>query len=159
MKWVRVLVHGLLLANLVGCAAVDDPVQRAVDEGFPASHIVELDDNTAVATRVHGSTFEVVFVYPDAAGELQSTISRGDFVPGTNSFGFSTGSGLGLTWNTFLYGSAAPGVTRVTSTVPDGRGGEVVDGLWVIASPSEGYVVGNPSVTFLDDQGGVVEQQ
>ncbi len=158
MKRSKFLVHGLLLAGVVGCAAVGDPVQRAVDEGFPASHIVELDDNAAVGTRMNGSTLELVFVYRDAAGVLQAdTFVRTEVAPDSNSFNFSTGSGLGLGWNTFLYGSAAPGVTRVTSTVPDGLGGDVVDGLSVIASPAES--VGNPSVTFLDDQGGVVEQQ
>jgi hypothetical protein len=112
MNRVRALAFGLLLVGVVGCGAFGiEAVQRAKDEGVPPSHIVALDDNAAVGTRVSGTDLEVVFVYRDAAGELQ-----GDAI-------VQMGSGLGVGWNTFLFGSAAPGVTRVTSTVPGGRGG------------------------------------
>ena len=161
MNRASALAFGLLLVCLLGCDVfASEAVRRAKDDGVPPSHIVPLDDSAAVGTRVNGSNLEVVLAYRDAAGELQSEeVVQIEIVPGTNSFNFSSGSGLGVGWNTFLYGSAAPGVTRVASTVPDGRGGDVVDGVWVIASPSESDAVGNPSVTFLDDHGGVVEQQ
>src|SRR5688500_12032550 len=125
--------YSLLLVAIVSCAAFgSDAVQRAKDEGVPTSHIVALDDTAAIGTRVNGTDLEVVFVYRDSAGELQrDELVHMEIVPGTNSFNYSTGSGLGLGWNTFLYGSAAPGVTRVTSTLPDARGGDVVDGVWV----------------------------
>ena len=80
-------------------------------------------------------------------------------VSGTNSHGIVSGSGLGLAWNTFLYGTAPPGVAQVSSSLPDARGGVVVDGVWVIASPAEGLSVGEVAVTFLDANGDVVEQQ
>ena len=46
----------------------------------------------------------------------------------------SCGGATGEGWNTFVFGTAAPGTLRVElPNFPDQRGGTVVDGAWIIA--------------------------
>ena len=156
----RLLGAAILSLSLAACSQQSEAARLAILDGVPESHIVGLDDEV-VGTRTNGSRMEVVFVYQDSESEWRTDrIASGDFEPGTNSHQLSTGSGLGLNWNTFLYGTAAPEVTEVRVSPLDGaRGGKVVDGMWVIASPVECVEIGSLSVEFLDADGSVVDTQ
>jgi hypothetical protein len=52
---------------------------------------------------------------------------------------FSYDGETGEAWNTFVYGTAAPGTVRVRLTgFPDQRGGTVVGGGWIIVLREKG---------------------
>ena len=78
---------------------------------------------------------------------------------GSNSARLVTyGGETGSEWNSFTFGTAAPGVVTVHADMPDGVGGNVVDGAWVIASHAKDVTL-VLRYTFLDASGRVVEQE
>ena len=118
----RLLGAAILSLSLAACSQQSEAARLAILDGVPESHIVGLDDEV-VGTRTNGSRMEVVFVYQDSESEWRTDrIASGDFEPGTNSHQLSTGSGLGLNWNTFLYGTAALGTRDLRAALTSARG-------------------------------------
>lgn len=126
------------ISALGGCIGPSDAVQAAIAEGLDGDQVVDLGD-AAVGAEQEGPRVTVTLVVAEDDGGWQITeIGSAEAAPGADSYFVVTGSGTGLAWNTFVYGTASPGVESVSVSGLSGvRGGTVADGVWVIASPDE----------------------
>src|SRR5690606_24801181 len=103
----------------------------------------------AVGAEHEGRRVIVTLVVAGEDGWEITEIGSAEAAPGANSYFMVTGSGTGLEWNTFLYGTASPKVERVSVAGLSGaRGGTVADGVWVIASPYENAELERLQVEF-----------
>lgn len=145
------------LFGVSGCFGQSEAVRAALARGMDVDRTVDLG-NAAVTVEQEGPRVMVRLLSAGADGEWQvSQVGSGEAAAGTNTYFIVTGSGLGLSWNTFVYGTASPGVERVSVAGLSGaRGGTVVDGVWVVASPNESAGPGSLRIEFLDSAGAVV---
>ena len=137
------------MLTLGGCIAPSEAAQAAIAEGLDPDKIVDLGD-AAVGAEWEGPRLTVTLVVADGDRDWQVTeLGSGEAVPGADSYFMVTGSGTGLAWNTFIYGTASPGVASVSVSGLSGvRGGTVADGVWVIASPDENAELESLRVQF-----------
>lgn len=152
------LAPAALVFVVAGCLTRSAAVNTAVDAGLDPAHVVDLGD-AAVATRAGGPGMQVVLVGQDVDGSWRTTVIAGsDARPGTNTSGSVSGSGLDIDWSTFVFGTAAPDVARVSAgRLPDARGGVVIGGMWVVASTAESVSPEDLTIDFLTDDGVIVE--
>ena len=126
------LVAVLATAVVIGgCAAFSSRPSLPVD---PAG-VVQIGPDAAAA-RINDGRVEVIVATPGVADEAGavSTITSSNAPRGANSvFLLSYGGATSDEYNTFVYGTAAPGVSRVDLGWPSSAGGNVVDGAWLVA--------------------------
>ncbi len=126
------LVLAATLVAALGACAV-----RAIDPALllpvsPAA-VVRFDGVAAAALTTHGRV--EVWVARQEAGEPRANaITASAAVPPLVDrvllLSYSGGTGDG--WNTFVYGTAEPGTSRVELVGFEGLGGQVVEGAWLV---------------------------
>lgn len=145
------------VALLSGCAFLaTDPgaVEAARLLGVPQGAVLRLDD-AYVAARVAGQGVEVLAL-PDSVGKVRSLTLGNAPIDANSAHLLSYGGDTGSEWNTFFYGTAAEGVSRIELGRPGAIGGAVVDGAWLIALPDRDLMPQDISWRFLDADGAVV---
>jgi hypothetical protein len=126
----RVLLVVAVASSLV--TACDAGAQAM---GVQSAAVVSLDDDvTAAAKLTDVNTVSVLVRRPSGLGAYAtSSITSHRFSrPGNGVSLLTYGGDTNEAWNTFVYGSAMPGVAKVQLDWPDSRGGQVVDGAWLI---------------------------
>lgn len=130
-------LHALTAALLValvlgGCADdLDHLGSVARRHGVSPSAIVRLDDAFAVGARANAGVEVVAFA---AAGERWSAeVIAGDSGGEMVTHLVTMGGDTAHQWNSFFFGTAPKGASRVVVESFTGTGGQVVDGTWVLA--------------------------
>ena len=153
-------VHALILAAgitlLSACTGVTLGT-IAESEGVDRDAIVALDDGSAVAARISGNRVEVVafrFEEDSWVADVAAAGKAGEMTAHLVSLDGQTGE----QWNSFFFGTAPAGSSRVLVEGHDARGGQVTDGAWVIAFEQKGLRPDQLSWRVLNAAGAVVEQ-
>jgi hypothetical protein len=147
----------LVAFGAVACGPRGSAVEAAAQLGVEPSAIVEIGDE-AVAPIVGTDGHVSVLVIHERAGKwVASPITSSPGRRGTDSLHLISYDGeTGDAWNTFVYGTAAPGTVRVRlAGFPDQRGGMVVGGGWIIALREKGLGPDDIEWAFEADDGTV----
>ena len=129
------LLHALALAAIAtALAACSASLASVADEvGVDRGALVVLSDTFAVAARMTGSGVELVGFRASEAGswstEPFARASGGRMTAHLITYGGDTGE----VWNSFFFGTAPAGASRVVLDGVHGQGGEASGGAWVIA--------------------------
>ena len=121
-----------LLAQALVLVAIVAGCQPTATLPVAPAAIVDLGDEVAAAKGEGG----VVSVLVGTSDRVH-TITSGPGSPGRPTVNMLSYSGTGDEWNTFVYGSAVPGTTRVEIQPSGGVGGQVVDGAWLVVLRDE----------------------
>lgn len=134
------LVVVAVALQTIACGARGNVVDGAAELGIDPAAIVDV--GTAALAPVVGSHGDVsiVAIHQRDGDWVSSPLTSSAGPPGADSLHlFSYDGATGEEWNTFVFGTAAPGSTRVElSGFPDQRGGTVVGGAWIIALREKG---------------------
>lgn len=155
VRHLHALAPALLWAALLGgCAGDLGSVAR--QERIPIPAIVRLSDAYAVAARPAGDDVEVVaFTAVTGSGWSAEVIASGG--GGEMSTHLVTmGGETGEEWNSFLFGRAPEGASRVVIDGLIGSGGQVANGTWVLAFRHRDLVPSQLTWMVLDAIGGVI---
>lgn len=119
-----------------------------------AAAIVELGSEAAAA-QLRDGRVSVYVAVPGQGGQAgtSSPIASSAAAPAGTVNLLSYGGDTGEEWNTFVYGNAPPGVSRVELTMTGGVGGQVVDGAWLIVLPDLDVTPDDLHWRFLDLDG------
>jgi hypothetical protein len=150
------VIFGIIAATIVGCARTLE--QQVLDSGLAPESIVRLTDEWAVAARRDDTNVRVMSLSPDPDGNWTS----GMLASGTGSGPptvhlISAGGETATEWNTYVYGTAPVGASRVTLTGFETEGGQVVDGAWVLALRDKDVAPTDLEWQFLDALGRVID--
>jgi len=145
---------------VAACAAVGPgeaigPVEAAVRLGLDPAAVVDVG-TAAVAPSVGSDGRVSIVVVHERGGEWVATpITSSPGQSGTDSLHlFSYGGNTGEAWNSFVFGTAAPGTVRVeVSGFPDQRGGNVIGGAWIIALREKDLSPPDITWRFISDDG------
>jgi hypothetical protein len=144
---------------MVGCVPPSEAeaIQAGRDLGFADLGIVGLGDAAAVAAR-DGATVVVSVVRREGDGWVASAITSHRDSGDDYSVHLVSYDNTGDRWNTFVYGSALPGVSRVhLDGFPEQAGGRVgPDGSWLIVLPDEDVTPSDLRTEFLSPTGVVL---
>jgi hypothetical protein len=143
-----IVAAALLLA---GCQLLGGRPQLPVQ----SAAVVDLGSE-AVAARLIDGRVEVLVATRGESGEpgAVSTITSSPAKAGIDTLNLlSYGGNTGGKWNTFVYGTASPGVAKVELDLPGGVGSPVVDGAWLIALPDKDVVPDQLHWQFLGADG------
>lgn len=119
----------------------------------PLRAFVDIGDG-AVAARLQHGTVSLVMRTTDGTGVINAHRVGGGRRDSAHLLSFDGPSGSD--WNSFLYGTARPGVDRVEVLGMAGRGGQVIDGAWVIAFRERDLAPDDLSWRFLGPGGEVL---
>ncbi|HWP64126.1 MAG TPA: hypothetical protein VNO86_11715 [Candidatus Binatia bacterium] len=123
---------------------------------IPPEQLVVLANDLRVGARIDSGRLDLVVAERDLFGTWTGhIITSTRATPGQDSLHLvSFGGQRDLTWNSYVFGTAAPGTTAVLVTGLEGAvGGEVVNGVWVIALPQKDLAPGDIHWTFLRADG------
>jgi len=130
------LVAGCGTGTQLGTAEGGRPTTIAT-EALPADQVTLLSSDRAIGVRYRFGRLDLVSLTRDPGGRWVARIltstraSRGQDSLHLISYG---GTDTGEEWNTYVYGTAGPGVDHVAlEGFPEARGGKVASGVWVIA--------------------------
>ena len=127
------LVGTVVLA--IACAPTGMPAAAAARLGINPADLVDAGSaELAPMVRADGRV-SVVAVHQRNGEWVADPIASSTGPVHADSLHLITyGGATGDEWNTFVFGTAAPGTLRVElANFPDQRGGTVVDGAWIIA--------------------------
>ena len=149
----------LAVALVAACVPPSEAeaVQAARDLGFAEAGIVGLDDEAAIALR-DGATVVVKVVRREGDRWVSSAITSHRDSGNEPSVHLVSYDNTGDAWNTFVYGSALPGVSTVRlEGFPQQAGGRVgADGTWLIVLPDEDVAPPQLRTKFLSATGAVL---
>jgi hypothetical protein len=153
----RSLVLVAVTLQAIACGAGRSVVDAATRLGIDPAAIVDVG-SAALAPAVNSDGKVSIVAIHQRDGEWVAS-------PLTSSTGprdadslhlFSYDGATGEEWNTFVFGTAAPGTVRVElNGFPDQRGGTVVGGAWIIALRQKGLEPGAIEWRFIADDGTV----
>lgn len=141
----------------MACGAPESAAEAAARLGVEPAAVVDIG-RTALAPVVGADGTVSIVAIRERAGEwVTSPLTASPGQGGTDSLHlFSYDGATGEAWNTFVYGTAAPGTVRVRlSGFPDQRGGTVVGGAWIIALREKGLGPDDIEWAFVADDGTV----
>jgi hypothetical protein len=128
---------GIIVAvawQAAACGPAEGPVEAATRLGIDPATAIDIG-NAAVAPSIGPAGISIVAIR-DRDGEwIVSPITTSPGPVGADSLHLvSYGGATGEAWNSFVFGTAAPGTVRVELVgFQAQRGGRVVDGAWIIA--------------------------
>ena len=131
----RVRLLLALVLQLSACGPGDNLLAAAAGLGIDPAAVVDVG-TAGVAPMIESDGRVAIVAIRVQDGQWVSTpITASSGRAGTDSLHLVSYAGAtGEDWNTFVFGTAAPGTERVElAGFPDQRGGRIVDGAWVIA--------------------------
>ena len=156
------ILTGLALAVIMaGCtdsvhfSSLDDAAASADVSPDAAMYVDEF--HVIAPRRAPDARIELVSIEHEAAGWRVVRVSQGRAGEQAVSVQVDepvAGSGWG---GTYLFGTAGPGMARMTTDRDDERGGVVVDGLWVLVLDTSGVDPRTLGWRFLDESGAPVQ--
>lgn len=148
--------------TVIGQASPPAPTPAAdpgAAAGVPGPQVVQLDADTAVVARLRPEGLQLVLLSRESSGWSAHILSITRSREAQNSLHLVTyGGATGTTFNTFLYGTASPGVARVSVSEMSGIGGAVHGGTYVIALPDKDVAPEQLHWTFFGSDDTVVIQ-
>jgi len=128
---------GLIVAvawQAAACGPAEGPAEAAARLGVDPASIVDIG-NAAVAPSIGPAGISIVAIRQHDGEWVVSPITTSPGPVGADSLHLvSYGGATGEAWNSFVFGTAAPGTVAVELVGFQGqRGGQVVDGAWIIA--------------------------
>lgn len=155
VRHLHALAPALLWAALLGgCAGDLGSVAR--QEKIPIPAIVRLSDAYAVAARPAGDDVEVVAVTAVTGSGWSAEVIAGGGGGEMSTHLVTMGGETGQEWNSFFFGAAPEGASRVVVDDLIGSGGQVEDGAWVLAFRHRDLVPHQLTWRVLDAIGGVI---
>ena len=152
---VHALGPALVIAILLGGCAEDlGSVARL--EGVAAPSLVRLDDRFAVAARRTGGDVEVLAFSADPRGGWSAAVIAGSRGGEMTVHLLALDGETRQEWNSFLFGTAPDGASRVAVDGLTGSGGQVADGAWVLAFRARDVAPRHVAWSVLDAVGGVI---
>ncbi|MBA3877868.1 MAG: hypothetical protein C0498_13265 [Anaerolinea sp.] len=154
------LVRGSLLlslaATVAGCSVLGPESQPASPEFVRLPLVVRVETEDGIVGVVRRSGVLVLVTGP-TEDELRAQTSMADR-EGETWLGLLTAGGElpPRTYYTWVYGNAPPGAVKFETTLPGGVGGQVVDGVFVLALPQKDLPVTALFWRFLNAAGEVV---
>lgn len=120
---------------VVACAGSTRPVEAAALLGLDPAAVVDVGTAALAPSAGPDGRVAIMAVHQRQGEWVATPITASPGLAGTDSLHLFSYSGeTGEAWNTFVFGTAAPGTVRVeVAGFPDQRGGRVVDGAWIIA--------------------------
>lgn len=152
---VHPLISGLLLAALLGGCA-DDLGSVARRHGVATQAIVRLSEGLAVAARRAGDGVEVL-EFAETEGGWAAEVVAGGRDGEMTAHLVTMGGETGSRWNSFLFGTAPNGASRVVVDAPAAHGGQVADAVWVLAFRERDLDPSRLTWHVLSATGGVLE--
>lgn len=132
--------------------------QLVAGEQLSPTALVRLSMERAVAAKREGDSVQVVEFRQEEAEWVRQELARfaiGDAVSSLNLL--SLDGDTGDEWNTWVFGTAPDGVSRVELAGYEGEGGRVVDGAWVIVLRDRGLTPDDITWRFVDSLGAVLD--
>ena len=128
-------------------------------QGLAPSAIVRLAVDRAVAASVDGGRVRVTEFRTDEEDRwVMQEIANSDDGGGPSSANlFSLGGETGDEWNSYFYGRAPNGVSRVTVEGFAAEGGQVVEGAWIVVLRERDLIPDDMRWEFVDAFGGVID--
>lgn len=151
---------GLLLAvalQAAACGPGANPVSAAAELGIDPAAVVDVG-TAGVAPMIEPDGRVAIVAIREQDGEWVATpITASPGRAGTDSLHLVSYAGAtGEGWNSFVFGTAAPGTVRVElARFADQRGGRVVDGAWIIALREQDVGPQDLEWRFVADDGSV----
>lgn len=153
----RAIALIVVLFQASACGAAGTAVDAAARLGIDPTAVVDV--GTAALAPVIGSdgTVSIIAIREHEGTWVTSPLTASPGPRGTDSLHlFSYDGETGEAWNTFVYGTAAPGTVRIRlAGFPDQRGGTVVGGAWLIAIRETGLRPEDLDWTFVAEDGTV----
>lgn len=152
---IRATVLGVVALPIVACGASIGPVEAAARLGLDRAAVVDVG-TAAVAPSVGSDGRVSIVAVHQRDGEWVATpITASPGRAGTDSVHlFSYGGNTGEAWNSFVFGTVAPGTVRVElSGFPGQRGGTVIAGAWIIALWEKDLSPSDITWRFVNDDG------
>lgn len=161
LRHVQSLIRaGLVLAialQVSACGPGDSPASVAAGLGIDPAAVVDIG-TAGVAPVIEPDGRVAIVVIRVQKGEWVATpVTASPGRAGTDSLHLVSYAGAtGEEWNTFVFGTAAPGTERVElAGFPGLRGGRVVDGAWIIALREQDVGPQDLEWRFVADDGSV----
>jgi hypothetical protein len=138
------------------CGPAEGPVEAAARLGVDPASVVDIG-NAAVAPTIGPAGISIVAIRERDGEWVVSPITTSAGPIGADSLHlFSNGGATGEEWNSFAFGTAAPGTERVElAGFPDQRGGRVVDGAWIITLREKDVSPQDLEWRFIADDGSI----
>lgn len=161
LRHVQSLIRaGLLLAIALPAAACGPhatPVSAAAGLGIDPEAVVDIGTAGVAPTIEPDGRVGIVAIRLLDGAWVATPITASPGRIGTDSLHLvSYGGATGEDWNTFVFGTAAPGTERVElAGFPDQRGGRVVDGAWIVALRERDVGPGDLEWRFIAGDGSV----
>ena len=153
---VHALAAALLMAALLGGCA-DDLGSVARRQAISAQSIVRLSDGFAVAARRAGGGVEVVAFAEVTGGGWAAEVIAGGRDGEMTAHLVTAGGETGQKWNSFFFGTAQAGASRIVVDGFAATGGQVADGAWVMAFRERDLAPHELTWRVLDANGGVID--
>jgi len=161
LRHLQSLIRGCVLLAITlqvsACGPGGDPVSVAAGLGIDPAAVVSIG-SAGVAPMIEPDGRVAIVAIRVHDGEWVATpITASPGRTGTDSLHLVSYAGTtGEDWNTFVFGTAAPGTERVElAGFPDQRGGRVVDGAWIIALREQDVGPQDLEWRFVADDGSV----
>lgn len=146
-----------LAVQVFACSPAAGPVDAAARLGIDPAGVVDIGTAAVAASAGAGGTVSILAIHQRDGDWVMSPLSSSQGPAGADSLHLITYSGAtGEEWNSFAFGTAAPGTVRVElAGFPDQRGGTVVNGAWVIALREKDVQPHDIEWRFIDGDGSV----
>jgi hypothetical protein len=144
----QLLVASSILLASCTATSLEAAVQSA---GLTPDAIVRLDFDVAVAARASGGSVDVVQFRETEDGWSSTVLATGSSARehgSVNVFGYD--GDTPSEWNTFAFGAAPAGAARVEIDYEGATGGQVTDGVWVVAIPAKAVSPSQLEWRFVD---------
>lgn len=141
----------------MACGARGSAAGAAARFGLEPAAVVDIGGAAVAVVNEADGTVSIVAISERGGEWVTSPLTSSRGRPGHDSLHlFSYDGATGEAWNTFVYGTAAPGTVRVRLTgFPDQRGGTVVGGAWIIVFREKGIEPDDIEWAFEADDGTV----
>jgi len=161
LRHVQPLTRSVLLVavalHAAACGPGANPVSAAVDLGIDPAAIVDIGTAGVAPTIEPDGRVAIVSIREQDGEWVATPITASPGRAGADSLHLVSYSGAtGEDWNSFVFGTAAPGTVRVELAGFAGqRGGRVVDGAWIIALHEQDVGPQDLEWRFVADDGSV----
>jgi hypothetical protein len=151
------LVVFALALLAIACAPTQSAVEGAAELGIDPAAVVDLGTAAVGPSVGADGRVSLLAVHQRDGRWVASPLTSSPGVVGTDSLHLLSWSGAtGEEWNTMVFGTAAPGTSRVElEGFPHQRGGTVVHGAWVIALREKDLGPSDMKWRFIDADGTV----